>query len=229
MNMLITTSRAISTWYHQDFTADYAGVMRPIAASLGGNAALHYLQLTSNMFGLDTPESRMARRTNARNWLRATGRAQEMELRTSRGGFATPNAVSPHLTRMTMAAMANDAFDFRSAWMDAVRAARAMGKEDPEGYVRQAFGTRHPLQNMFRTQPSTQEFNRLLAVMNPNGRMAVTEAIRLHNYYATTIGGNAYTGNPNKDRPKTGANPLRVPSAQSIRQQVMRQITPQVF
>lgn len=190
---LINFTRAIGTMIHQG-QADYAGVVRPMFMSMGGNGALQYMQLVNRAFGLDNAESRAVARTNASNWLRASGRTLGMEVRTSIGGYNTPTSVTPYLTKMLFAAYANNLMDFQTAYQAAVAKARTEGKEDPVDYVKRAFEGRHPLLSVFRSRPSAMEYQQLLESMPERGRQDVSEAVRSFNAYAQSIGAKPFTG-----------------------------------
>jgi hypothetical protein len=174
--------------YMETGEATYATTYRPILSAVGGNGVLQSFQLASAMFDWDNPESRLARRTNASNYLRAYGKIADLEVRNFRGAVATPTPMTPHVTRMILAAMSNSRTDFQSSWMDAVNAARKMKKPDPVEAVAQSFGSRHPLRSIFRTIPTEAEVQRLLGMMPVDGRRDVTEALRLYNIYAQSLG-----------------------------------------
>jgi len=191
---------ALTSLYHQDFDPDYQHVVRPFFAALGGNGLLQYMQIANRMVGADNVESRTVRRINAQNYLRVTGRDLEMPIRVSNRGYGTPTPMTPWIARMEFAAYANSPAEFREAYRGAIQKAKEIGKADPEDYVKRAFETRHPLRYVFSQIPSEQEYRRILGAMDDNGRDAVTEAIRMFNYYGAHIGVTPFQGSTRKNR-----------------------------
>ena len=166
LNTAFGLMRSVQSFLNQGFEADYNGVVRPVLFALGGNGMLQATQVINTIGGFDNPESRAVRRTNANNWLRAAGRISGVELRKSGGGFSTKTPITPHITRMYLAALANDPVGFRSAYREGVSAARDAGKSEPESYVKRTFSSRDPLQ-VFRTRPSDAELSRILSTLPP--------------------------------------------------------------
>jgi hypothetical protein len=200
---------------------DYAHVVRPLAAAMGGNGLLQYMQLANHTMGLDNPESRAVARTNAQNWLRAAGRELEMDVRETGGGAGgAPNitTVSPHLTKMELSAYGNDAAGFREAYTDAVQAAKQQGQPDPVDYVKRAFTARNPLKRVFQTPPSAAEYRRLLSFMPDTGATDVRQAVDLFNHFAESIGAKGFEGKQ-ETAPKLN---LTAPSLPNLSQYRMR-------
>lgn len=197
LNSVFGMIGAMQSFLNQDFTADYNGVVRPVMFAMGGNGALQAIQMINTVAGLDNQESRAIRRTNVNNWLRAAGRISGTELRKSNGGFGTKTPVTPHISRMYMAALANDPADFRRAYQDAVKAARKAGKSEPESYVKRTFGSRSPLQ-IFRTRPDDTELMRILSVLPKEGKRDVLGAIRMYEHYKGQLTGSTSSARTSK-------------------------------
>jgi hypothetical protein len=202
----IGASTALTTAVKQrDIT--YQSVIRPLFMAIGGNGYLQYVEAINRVMTpavegvpLFEQELHVTRKINAENYLRAAGRSLGMEVRTVRGRFATPSIMSPHIGNMVISAVSNDAEDFWAAYQEALVAARKDGKDDPAGWVADAFSYRNPLLSVFRTRPTTQEYSQLLGEMGTRGRGDVSEAVRLFNYYATQIGGTAFQGKGTRRR-----------------------------
>lgn len=197
LNSVFGMIGAMQSFLNQDFTADYNGVVRPVMFAMGGNGALQAIQMINTVAGLDNQESRAIRRTNVNNWLRAAGRISGTEIRKSNGGFGTKTPVTPHISRMYMAALANDPADFRRAYQDAVKAARKAGKSEPESYVKRTFGSRSPLQ-IFRTRPDDTELMRILSVLPKDGKRDVLGAIRMYEHYKGQLTGSTSSARTSK-------------------------------
>lgn len=202
VNSLTGLLKTISAWKNQDYTADYAGVIRPIAYAVGGGGMIQYLQMANNLAGLDNVESRATARTNVGNWLRAVGREQGLEINQQRGGYSTPTPMTPLISRMTMAAYGNDAGDFNQAFREAVAEAKKEGKDDPVKYVRTAFMSRAPLRSVFRNPMTEQDYRKVLSAMPDEGRQAVQDAVRMFDGYTLQIGGTPHELKREKPEPK---------------------------
>lgn len=215
--------RAIVAWIHQG-EADYANVIRPLATSLGAGGMLQYMQLANKVLGFDNAESRLTARISAQNWLRVVGRTLDMDVRTPSGSFSAPNALSPHIKRMELAAYGNDAADFRDAYTAAVKAAKNEGIADPVGHVKRAFSSRNPLKSVFRTSISESEYQKLLNTMPESGRHDVEQALRYFNSFASQIGATEFDGKPDAKptdimkAPRFNSNSLRSLAASRIGQ-----------
>ena len=179
--------RSAQAFLNQGFEADYNGVVRPILFAMGGNGVLQATQVLNTVAGFDNQESRAVRRTNVNNWLRAAGRMSGTELRKSAGGFSTKTPITPHITRMYLSALANDAAAFRMAYREAVKAAIKAGKSEPESYIKRTFASRNPLQ-VFRSRPDDTELSKILSVLPKQGKQDVRDAIRMFEHYNAQIG-----------------------------------------
>lgn len=197
LNSVFGMITAMQSFLNQDFTADYNGVVRPVMFAMGGNGALQAIQMVNTISGFDNQEARAVRRTNVNNWLRAAGRISGTEIRKSSGGFGTKTPVTPHISRMYMASLANDPADFRRAYQDAVKAARKAGKSEPESYVKRTFGSRSPLQ-IFRTRPDDAELMRILSVLPKDGKRDVLGAIRMYEHYKSQLSSSPSTSKASK-------------------------------
>lgn len=201
--------RAVSSLVNQGGDADYSHVVRPMFAALGGNGLLQYAQIANHAFDIDNAESRVVKRINATNYLRVVGRDQGMDLKKSSGGYGTPTPTTPWIARMEYAAYANNPDDFRAAYKGAVAEAKAIGKPDPEDYIRKAFETRHPLRYVYATVPSETEYRKILGAMDEDGQVAVKDAIRLFNYYGAFLGLKPFEGSRKKDEAQSPAKLLQ--------------------
>lgn len=183
---------------------DYAHVGRPLLAAMGGNAALQYMDMANNAFGLDNAEARVTRRMNAQNYLRVVGRELNLEVRPQGGsGFTSPTPLSPYLTRMELAAYADNAADFMENYRAAIAQAQADGDPDPVGSVKSKFAGRNPLRNVFRTSPTEAEYRRILAALPEGGREDVVQAVGFFNKYVEQIGGHPFEGKTEKAKTVT--------------------------
>jgi hypothetical protein len=190
--------QAISSWLHQG-EADYAKVVRPLTMAMGGNGLLQYMQIGNNLLGLDNPESRVTARINAQNYLRVVGRQLDLDVRvTGRGGYGAPTPVSPALTRMELAAYANDAAGFQAAYREAIQAAKEQEYPDPVDHVKRAYAARNPLKAVFQTTPTERDYQRILATLSDDGKKDVGEAVNLFNNYAESIGARGFEGKAEK-------------------------------
>lgn len=210
-NSLLSLGRSIATVAAQG-DVDYAGVVRPTAMALGGNSALQYLQIGNRALGLDNAEARFVERLDAQNRLRVAGRELGLEVRTGSAAHATPTPLTPHISRMVLAAYGGDRADFLAAWRAAVKEAQAQGKADPVGYVRESFASRHPLKNVFRTV-SQGDYAKILRHLDEAGRREVRGAVDRFNAYAESLDARAYTGaggERGRARAGAGADPGRL-------------------
>jgi len=185
---------------------DYQNVIRPAMFALGGNGAMQYMQLMNRSLGLDNVESRANARTNVSNWLRVIGREVGMEMRPAGKGYGTPTEMTPHITRMQLAALADDAEGFNKAWREAVAQAQENPEkyEDPEKYVADAYQSRHPLRSIYRVAPTEEEYHRkILPALPEDGRQDVEDAINLYNRYGAMLGVNPYEGKEERAKKST--------------------------
>lgn len=189
---------AADAWYNQGFNADYSHVFRPLAGAVGLGGLIQYMQLANNALGLDNQEARVTSRINAQNYLRVVGRQLGMDVRVSDGGTFTPTPITPYMTRMELAAYKNSPSDFREAYQQAIQAAKEQGHDDPVQYVKANFASRNPLRAVFSTAPSQADYAKLLGNMPGSGEADVSEAVRLFNQYAASIGAKEFTGRTEK-------------------------------
>jgi hypothetical protein len=183
--------------------ANWSNVGRPIANAFGLNGVLQYVQIANKMFPetlegvpLFSWEKGSTARTHVGNLLRAAGRDVGLEVRMM-GGSSTPNAATPWITNMALAAYRDDPEEFQKAYRGAVEAAAELSA-DPRAYVARAFQTRHPLRATFRSAPTNEELQRIMAVLPGDAQMAVRDAIRLFNRYGTPLGIEPYLGSDGK-------------------------------
>lgn len=209
----------LNAWAHQG-TPDYTRVVRPLLLSMGGNGALHYMGIASRVFDADTPESRITKRINANNWLRAIGRQLNMEVRPF-GSFSDPTPMSAPLSAMELSVYANDPTGFQSAYRDAVKKAAELGKEDPVDFVKRSFSTRHPLRSVFRTAPSSGDYSRLLLALPEGGRDDVGEAVDLFNRFGSALGIKEFEGKaPKQSKPSLSG--IRFGNSDALRSRAMQ-------
>jgi hypothetical protein len=186
MRNLLATNGA-STW---------ANFWRPFMMSIGGNGALHSLDITNQLLGLDNQESRLVSRINAQNWLRSAGRELDIPLQTG-GGNAAPSPLSVWTREMQLAAMGNDRLAFQEAYQKALNAARDAVGEDPNVLpinrerevlqrVLNSWRARDP-RSVFATKVTPAQYQNLLGVMDDDGRADVVEAVRRYEAFTRTI------------------------------------------
>lgn len=184
---------------NQDGAVTWATVGRPIFQQFGAGMLqtldmINELGPEFSILPFQEAERRYIARLNARNYLRTAGKILDLEVRPSGGFYATPTPATPWVTQMIISAMANDAGAFAEAYRKAYDAAREMGKEDAEQYVKESFSSRHPLKTLFRTAPTTDDYARMLGLMSDRGRKDVQEAVTLFNQFGKSIGVNPYLG-----------------------------------
>lgn len=205
MNSLLGMVRSISNFVNTDFQVDYAGTIRPLAYSLGGNEILQFIQIANGVLGLDNAESRATQRTNVGNWLRVAGRETGLEVKpsgVSGGGTSTP--MTPLISRMQLAAIGNDSAGFNQAYREAIAKAKEQGHEDPVGFVKQSFASRNPLRSIFRTTPTEEDYRRILGALPNSGRSDVQEGLASFNRYGAMLGITPFEGKVQKQQ----ANPF---------------------
>lgn len=188
LNSVMGMVRATSAFINQDFEADYMNVIRPMLFSMGGNGALQYLQMANTVFDFDNVESRAVRRTNVGNWLRVVGREQGLEVNTDQRGYSSPTPITPFITRMQLAALADDHLGFMEARSEAMAKAREEGKLNAAEYVARTYASRNPLKTVFRTPPTELQYRQLLNALPDDGREDVMQAVNLFNRYGATMG-----------------------------------------
>lgn len=209
MNTFLSATKTISTLVQQGpSNLTYESFYRPLSSSLGMGQAIQYMQLINNygntVAGVQpfTREAEALNRMNVKYYLAGAGRILGMEVRGSRGGGGTTNSVRPWVTRMAVAAMADDKSEFSYAYKNAVMEAKNNGQEDPEEYVKRSYAYSNPLRSTFKTPPSEEEFAKLLGTLTSYGRESVLSSLRHFNTYGESIGVRPYTGS-NKSTEKS--------------------------
>lgn len=195
MSQFLNLQQALTNAVGQDWTATWASVWHPLFRSLGGNGAMHVLDVANKALGLDNAEARQVMRVNAQNWLRAAASELEIELRP--GGSGTPTPMSVWTREMLTAAMANDRIGFMEAHRKALDAARKVVSSDPsvpavdrereaESRVLAGWRGRDPL-TIFARRPSEIEVRRMLGIMDPDGAQDVREALNRYAQFTRLI------------------------------------------
>jgi hypothetical protein len=77
---------------------------------------------------------------------------------------------------------------FNRAHRNALKAAKAMGKEDPEEFVKRSFGARHPFNRVFKTKPDEAEQARMFAAMPEKGVRDVRAGLASYERYMGMLG-----------------------------------------
>lgn len=183
-----------NTAHQKAFTWESGG--RRLLQNTGANGYLQQIDMFSELLNLDNPESRVVARINANNYLRVGGRMVGLESRPF-SGSVTPTPVTPWVTKMQVAAQANDAGVFQAAYKRAVEAARQLGKTGPreaEDYIAQNWNSRHPLKGPFRSPPTPGEYQQLLKAIGPSGASDVRLLVSQYNLFGSRIGAKAYLG-----------------------------------
>lgn len=196
MSQLLNVQQAISNAVNQDWTTTWASVWSPLMRSLGGNGALHAIDLVNNALGLDNEEARQVMRINAQNWLRAAASESDVEVKTG-GGTGTPTPLSVWSRQMASAAMANDRIGFMEAHNRALEAARKVVANDssvkPENREKEAearvfasWRSRDPLA-IFAQRPTDIQMSRMFGTMDDQGQQDVREAINRYAQFTALI------------------------------------------
>jgi hypothetical protein len=225
VNSLMGAGRAFAKWAGQDFNGTYATVGRPMIQALGGSGYLQWLQIVNNATGADNAEARVTSRINAQNYLRAAGRSLRLDVRTGTGAAGSPTPIKPFITEMALAAMANDPIGFQRSYSDAIKLLSDRSPEDSfeshKTAIERSFQAYHPLRVVFRSLPSEDDYNRMISIMDPTGQRAVTEAIRLFNFYGQQIGVTPNLGK--RERPRSARR-----SRDSLLNAGMRSLSPRL-
>lgn len=195
MSQFLNFQQALSNVMHQG-DATWSSVWRPLMSSMGGNGALHALDLANNAFGLDNAESRLVMRINASNWLRSAGREVGIE---TRGGnvAAQPGPLGMWTREMQLAAMAGDRASFLESYRKALNTARDTVVEDPNvpatdrereatNRVLASWRSRNPLE-VFRARPTDYQMAQLYAVMSDDGQADVRDALNRYQTFTAMI------------------------------------------
>lgn len=197
LSAIMTAQQAAAALINQG-EFDYSRVGRPLFTAIGGGGLLQYMGMYNKLTGADNIESRINARINAQNYLRVIGRELELPVRGFSGGVGTPTPMTPYITRMELAAYANNAVDFRNAYVEAIKQAKEQGFEDPVDHVKRSFASKNPLRSVFQTAPSEKEYERILLALPQDGREAVSEAVNQFNRYAESIGARGFEGKAEK-------------------------------
>ncbi len=222
MSQFLNLQQALTNAAGQDWTTTWSSVWHPLFRSLGGNGALHVLDVTNKLLGLDNAESRAVMRVNASNWLRAS--ASELEIGLKPGGSGTPTPMSVWSREMYTAALSNDRIGFLESHRKAMDAARKAVGSDPtikpqdreaeaERRVLSSWRSRNPLA-MFERMPSEIEVRRMLSIMDDSGAEAVREALNRYQQFSRLIAVSPMESQQRAlqrrlTRPPTLANPFR--------------------
>lgn len=193
MSQFLNFQQAMENFAHQDWTTTWASVWSPLLRSMGGNGALHGLDIVNKALGLDNAESRNVMRINAANWLRAAASETDVPLRGD-GGSGDPTAMSAWTREMYTSSMANDRIGFMHAYQRALDAARATVADDanvkPENREHEAetrvlsgWRGRDPM-TIFAQRPTSIEMAKMFGAMDDNGKQDVQDA--LHRYQQFT-------------------------------------------
>jgi len=196
MSQFLNFQQALTNMAHQDWTTTWASVWNPLIRSLGGNGAIHGLDLVNAAFGLDNAEARQVMRTNSQNWIRAAAGETDIPVRRG-GGSGTPTPMSVWTRQMSMAAMANDRIGFMEAYRNALDASRKAVASDPtiplnrreqEAATRvlSSWRSRDPLA-VLEYPPTPVQLAKLYSAMNDDGRQDVQQAIARYEQFTRMI------------------------------------------
>lgn len=192
--------------YQQEGEATYQTVGRPLLQFIGMNGVLQYTQIASNLLDVDNAERQVNERINSSNYLRAAGRALDLDVRIFRGQGSIPTPITPYIRQMELAAISGNDALFREAYAKAIQMSAREGKEDPVKAVRESFGSRHPLRRIFRTLPSETEYRAILSSLDQTGRDAVARSVTSYNRYLEKLG----------SRPVMGRSETKSPAVMSV-------------
>jgi hypothetical protein len=196
MSQFLNAKQAFDNFSHQDWTATWASVWNPLLRSMGGNGALHGLDLVNRALGLDNAESRQVMRINAQQWIRAAAEEADVPVRRG-GGTGNPTPMSVYTREMLTSSMADDRIGFMEAYQKALAAARKRVADDPgvpmnrrereaESRVLSSWRSRDPL-SILEFTPTPAQISRLLSVMDESGRQDVQQAISRYAAYTRLI------------------------------------------
>ena len=175
----------------------------------GGNGLLQQVDMFSNLLELDNLPHRRTDRISATNYLRVGGRIIGLELNGYSGGFR-PTPVTPWVSQMMLASIADDPAAFQKYYQKAVEAARKhmdhTGPGEAEDYVAKSWTSRHPLKGPFKTSPTPEQYQTLLGAIGNNGAEEVRTMVDNYNRYALSIGARPYNGKePRSSRSRSTA------------------------
>ncbi|MCM2276097.1 MAG: hypothetical protein NDI75_15015, partial [Candidatus Didemnitutus sp.] len=215
LNQLNSFRYLIGNLYQQEGNFTYQSAGRPLLQFVGMNGPLQYLQLVSNQLGVENAETQVNARINSGNYLRAAGRALDLDVRVMRGPQSIPTPMTPYIQQMELAALTGDSAMFQSAYARAIQEASQEGKAEPVKYVQQAFADRHPLRRIFRTVPSQIEYRQMVGSMNESGRESVSRAVLAYNSYLQRLGLKPVTGRDEQKVAPAGARPMSLGEARA--------------
>lgn len=167
------------------------------AQLMGGNGLLQQVDMFSNLLDMDHAVSRRRDRINASNYLKVGGRMVGLEMRGFSGGFR-PTPITPHVSQMQLASLANDPQAFQDSYRDAIDAAKKhLGKTGPneaEDYITRSWTSRHPLKGGFKTSPTPEDYQNILSVVGERGSEDIQEMINNYNRFGSMIGATPFAG-----------------------------------
>jgi len=167
------------------------------AQLVGGNGILQQIDMFSNLLDMDHAVSRRRDRINASNYLKVGGRMVGLEMRGFSGGFR-PTPITPHVSQMQLASLANDPQAFQDSYRDAIDAAKKhLGKTGPneaEDYITRSWTSRHPLKGGFKTSPTPEDYQNILSVVGERGSEDIQEMINNYNRFGSMIGATPFAG-----------------------------------
>ena len=234
INTIKTALQLVTQTASTGNVSSYSSFWRPLMQLVGAGGYLQYAQIANHALGLDNAESRYSNRLNARNAIKSAGMELGMDVRRGGAGFlATP--VTPHITEMSISAMANSAANFRKAKENAIQAAMAdrdIDRDAAEKYVHDRFASNHPFRRTFKATPTSDEMSQIFSRMSSDIRSDTEEAIRLYNHYLNEIGRESFEGKDRSRRKKPASfdeligysKPSRSPRKSPAERDVDRQI-----
>jgi hypothetical protein len=112
-----------------------------------------------------------------------------LDVRTSTGGDSISNPMRPLLGQMLLSALANDHEAFQVAYHKAIDAAQVEKgtRTAAMDYVQNAFAAYNPLKTVFKIEPTTVQYQKLVASLPEDGKIAVTGALSMFNSYAAQV------------------------------------------
>lgn len=118
-------------------------------------------------------------------------------------GQGISTIVTPHIAKMELATYEDDFEMFRDAYKQAVDAYAKLhpDEEDPGARVKESFRARHPLNRVFRVQPTEAEYRRILENLNDTGSEAVSSGVNQFNKFLQKLGAKPNVGK--KEKPKS--------------------------
>ncbi len=194
MSQFLNLTQALNNWV-QGGEATWGGVGRPVVMAVGGNGVLHSVDIANNLLGLDNAQSRLVQRASSSNWIRSA--AQELDIEVKKGaGAGTPTPLSTQSRQMYLAALANDRAEFLEAYRKALNIAREnVADSDVPGGDRErearnrvlaSWRSRNPF-SVLAAKPSESQVRQMLSIMEPEGQVAVRDAMARFNSYSAMI------------------------------------------